>query len=299
MKVTIGPREFNMGSRELGELRDCNDLLDDMAALHARFDEDGYLFVRNLHPRETVLEARRTVIDYMLSQGAELEPGTDPMDAIFKMNGKRIQTLGRRDVTHLPAVRHVLEGKSIFKLFERYFDEPARTFDYKWLRFVDPGQSTPSHYDVVYMGRGSSRLMTCWTPMGDIPIEQGTLCVCPKSHTMPAFEKVRKTYGQSDVDRDLIEGQFTKDPQEIIDKFGGQWLTANMHAGDVIIIGMHTMHCSTNNMTKQSRLSCDTRFQPAADPIDERWVGENPKAHYAFGTQPLELMDKARARWGV
>jgi ectoine hydroxylase-related dioxygenase (phytanoyl-CoA dioxygenase family) len=119
------------------------------------------------------------------------------------------------------------------------------------------------------------------------------------SHNLPGFAKMRETYGQMDVDRDRVTGWFTNDPLEITQKFGGQWQTANMRAGDVIIITMFTLHGSTNNTTNRWRLSCDTRFQPAADPADERWVGENPKAHYAWHSGETKPMDVARAEWGV
>jgi hypothetical protein len=62
---------------------------------------------------------------------------------------------------------------------------------------------------------------------------------------------------------------------------------------------MFTMHGSTNNTTERWRMSCDTRFQPAADPVDERWVGPNPKAHYAWFTGQIKPMEAARAEWGV
>ena len=76
-------------------------------------------------------------------------------------------------------------------------------------------------------------------------------------------------------------------------------MTADMRAGDVIIITMFTLHGSTNNTTNRWRLSCDTRFQPAADPVDERWVGPKPKAHYAWHTGKIKQMAEARAEWGV
>ncbi len=44
---------------------------------------------------------------------------------------------------------------------------------------------------------------------------------------------------------------------------------------------MHTMHCSLDNKSPDNRirLSVDTRYQPADEPIDERWIGQNPIAH--------------------
>ena len=174
-------------------------------------------------------------------------------------------------------------GTAYFGFFEAYFGEAARTFDYKWMRGVTTGQSTGSHYDVVYMGRGTvDQLFTVWTPLGDVPIKSGPLTICVGSHNLESFAKVRATYGGSDVDRDLISGWFSEDPMELVAKFGGQWLTTGFEAGDVLIFTMYSMHSSVANATDRFRLSTDTRFQPASAAVDERWVGENPIAHYRW-----------------
>ena len=58
---------------------------------------------------------------------------------------------------------------------------------------------------------------------------------------------------------------------------GGRWLTAEKYeAGDVLIFGMFTVHESLDNATDRIRLSTDTRYQLASEPIDERWVGAVP-----------------------
>jgi hypothetical protein len=304
MRVKMGNRELEFGSDELGELRDCNNLLDDTAALHARFAEDGYLLVRDLHPRENVLRARRTIFEFLQTEGGAIrvDGGADLMDAYINPAGKLVNTYGRQGITHHPDVRNVLEGKPIFDFFQRYFSQPVLTFDYKWLRAVGKEGYTGAHIDIVYMGRGATKnLYTCWVPLGDIQIAQGTLAICVGSHRLPGFQKLRDTYGKMDVDRDRVGGWFTDDPLEITQKFGGQWQTTNFRAGDVLIFGMWTMHGSTNNTSDQWRLSCDTRFQPAAEPVDERWVGANPIAHYAWMSEPEKVvpMEKARGNWGV
>ena len=298
MKVEVGERTLEFGG-ELGELRDCNALLNDRDALQARMAEDGYLLVRGLQPREAVLEARRAIFEYMRDHGDQLQPGTELMDGVINPDAAPTRLLGNREITHQPPVRAVLESRNIFDFFETCFGERPLTFDYKWLRQVGRSGFTGAHYDNVYMGRGSKRLLTCWTPFGDIPIEQGTLCICAGSHNLDSFARVRDTYGQMDVDRDHVTGWFTNDPLEITEKFGGQWQTTNFEAGDVLIITMHTMHGSTNNTTDRWRLSCDTRFQPASDPVDERWVGENPMAHYAWMKGKTREMADARAEWGI
>ena len=59
---------------------------------------------------------------------------------------------------------------------------------------------------------------------------------------------------------------------------------------------MHTMHASTTNLTNRYRLSCDVRFQPANDPVDQRWSAE-AVGHYNSG--PMRPISEARAEWNV
>jgi len=304
MRVPMGQRELEFGKsgKDMGELRDCNALLDNIDALHQRMSDDGYLLVRGLHDRDSVMRARRTIFEYAQKEFDSIKPGTDPIDGIVNPAGKNPAIMGRKGITHQPEVLAVLEGKPIFDFFSRYFNEAALTFNYKWMRAVGKEGFTGAHIDIVYMGRGTTRkLFTCWTPLGDLPIEMGTLALCVGSHNLPGFQKLRDTYGKMDVDRDRVNGWFSNDPVEVTTKFGGQWQTTNFNAGDVLIFGMWTMHGSTNNTTDRWRLSSDTRFQPASEPVDERWVGENPIAHYAWFKEPEKVveMQKARADWGV
>lgn len=300
MRVDIGNDTYEFPSDTLKPLRDCNNLLDDVQALHARMAEDGYLLVRKLIDRDAVMTARHAVFDYMAAKCPELfKEGTDPHEAMHSAAGKHVQLMGNKDITHCDAMRRVLEGPELFGFFEKYFQEAARTFDYKWLRAVQPGGHSGAHYDFVYMGRGSARLLTTWIPMGDITPDLGALTACVGSHNEPGFEKLRNTYGRMDVDNNgSAQGWFTNDPKEVTKKFGGCWATSAFEAGDVMLFGMHTMHMGTTNLTDRWRLSCDVRFQPAADPVDERWVGENPIAHYARHDDS-PTMEEARAKWGV
>lgn len=300
MKVRFGHREMEFPSGQLTELRASNDVLHDAAGLRARLDEDGFLFLRGLIDRDAVAEARATVMAHMAAQQA-LVPGQPVLEGVMPAGGKNVGMMGRKGIVSDAKVSRVLEGPELFEVFERLFGEPAMTFNYKWLRAVGNEEYTGAHYDIVYMGRGSDRLHTTWIPMGDIDVEQGTLAMCVGSHSAAEFEKLRRTYGRMDVDRDLVEGWFTKEPMEITEKFGGRWATTNFRMGDVMIFGMYEMHASTTNLTNRFRLSCDVRYQPASDEADERWVGDQPKGHYAWGKEPgkMKTMEEARAEWGV
>lgn len=48
---------------------------------------------------------------------------------------------------------------------------------YKWLRAVGDQEFTGAHMDRVFVG-GAARMLTAWIPLGDVPVEQGSLLVC-------------------------------------------------------------------------------------------------------------------------
>jgi hypothetical protein len=260
-------------------------------------DEDGYLLMRSLQDRQAVLTAGMAVMEQLRASGAA-DPAAEPGEMRIAAGAKGGFLGGRKNVSHDPRMLAVLESPAIMGFFDRFLAQPATTFDYKWIRAVGTDGFTGAHYDVVYMGRGSQRLYTCWTPLCDVPIERGPLAICVGSHSLPGFEKLRQTYGRMDVDRDHVHGWFSDDPAEITRRFGGCWHTAEFRAGDVLIFGMYTLHASVRNRTDRFRISTDTRFQPAADPADERWVGPAPKAHYAWHDRVV-TMEEARKQWGV
>ena len=301
--IKVGERQLDLGGKYLSDaLRDSSDALHDGAALRSRMAQDGYLLMRGLQNRDQVLAARHRILEFINEQGC-LKPGANLDDALVNPDLKRHpHTMGNKAITHDPLVRRVLESKEIFDFFTTLFGKTPRTYDYKWMRCVKQPDFTGAHYDVVYMGRGTqSKLFTVWTPLCDIPLELGPLAICAGSHNSPSFAKVRETYGRMDVDRDRVSGWFANDPVDVIDRYGGQWLTSSFRAGDVLVFGMFTLHMSVPNTTNIWRISSDTRFQPADEPIDERWVGENPKAHYAWYSEPEKMvsMEKKKVEWGV
>jgi hypothetical protein len=292
MRVEFQRTQVEFPSAELGYLRDSTDSLADVDELRRRIATDGYLLLRGLIDRGAVLEARRVVLEHLREQHALVE-GTPLMEGVMPRDGRSV---GMKRVAYRPEVLRVLEAPELYSFYRRLYGEEPATFTHKWLRAVGNEQFTGSHMDVVYMGRGSERVNTVWIPFGDIPITQGTLVVCEASHRLDSFARMRATYGRSDVDRDRTEGWFSEDPEEIRDRFGGRWLTADVRAGDIITFGLYTLHGSTNNTTNRFRLSCDVRFQPASEPMDERWAGRSPGGHYANALVP---MAESRERWGL
>ncbi|MBO9608906.1 MAG: phytanoyl-CoA dioxygenase family protein [Paenibacillaceae bacterium] len=292
--IKIGNSELELGGAYVTEMRDSSGVLHDTNELHRRMEEDGYLLLRGFHDRRKVLEARMQILQRLEEQN-NLDLNFPIEDGVISPDNSNASY--RKHTAELTSLLEIVNGEPIMKFFDRFLGGKAMTLDFKWTRAVGAGEFTGAHYDAVFMNRGTKNLYTVWTPIGDISYQIGGLCLCPGSQR---WEKVVQTYGQMDLDRDNIDnGWFSSDLLEVVDKYGGKWATTEYRAGDVLIFGMYMMHGSLTNQTNQYRLSVDTRYQLAAEPVDERWVGTNPIGHTAPRSLPPTSMAEARKRWGV
>jgi ectoine hydroxylase-related dioxygenase (phytanoyl-CoA dioxygenase family) len=301
MQVSEGPRIVRLGtadvvfpSAELQQIEDSAPLLgagDGGAQLRARFARDGFVFLRGALGGGAVRAARAAVAAHLAATGGVFTPGSTTALAEGCGLGCLPFLEGRNDVTHHPAVAGVLEGAPLRAAVGALLGTAElRTFDYKWLRAMPRASFTGAHVDAVYMARGSPRLLTCWVPFEDAAtLELGALAVCKGSHAAPELARVRETYGRLDTEGEpgfVGSGWLTEDPRDrALPPAARQWVSGDFAAGDVIIFGMHTLHMSTANLTNNVRISCDVRWQPAGEAVDERYVG----------TQ-AELLEKAAQR---
>lgn len=284
--LTIGRCELDTSPEAFGELRRSRAT---DAGLAERLAEDGYLFLPGYLDREAVLAARADLLAGMAARGM-LAESTDPADALPgpESHGALLHELARDSVP----LQEVLYGPRMLALYELLFGEPVRHFDYTWLRAVAPGGGTKPHMDNVFMNRGTARLLTAWTPLGDIDRTLGGVAVLAGSHRL---EEIISTYAQRDVDlycsngegaQDkaayeslLWDGVLTDDPRGFRAEHGLRWLTTDYRAGDLLTFPMYTAHGGLDNHADRYRISSDSRYQPASEPADPRWVGPNPSAH--------------------
>jgi hypothetical protein len=291
VKLTSHGHEIDTSPAKFGELRDSSALADDAPALRARIAEDGYLFLRGYLDREAVIAARQEIFGKLARLGA-LDPAAPLLEAIaapraerrdYAQAGWNDQAAFTKDLRTGTAIRELCHRGRIIRFCEQFLGGEVRPLDYIWVRTVRVGGATGCHYDRVYMGRGTPNLYTAWIPIGDVPLGDGALLVLENSHRL---EELKGTYGALDVDRDRDNnpyggGWLSTNPVEVQERFGGRWLTADFQAGDLLVFTMVTLHCSLDNQSpvNRIRLSSDSRYQLASEPIDERWVGEDPIAH--------------------
>jgi hypothetical protein len=74
-------------------------------------------------------------------------------------------------------------------------------------------------------------------------------------------------------------GDYSRNPRAVQRQFGLRWLTTDYRAGDLVVLTAHTLHGSLDNVSDVIRISADTRYQLVCEPIDERWIGEEPVGH--------------------
>lgn len=273
-----------------GELRDSSTIADDFDALRVRLDDDGYLFLRGYLHRNDVTAARRAMLERVAAEGG-LAADSPLMDGVLAED-VTVQFRPERTKKSAELHRLLFDGPMI-RFFEGLLEGDVRHLDYIWLRSVVPGKGTAPHGDSVFMNRGTSRLFTAWTPLGEIDRHLGGLIILEGSHKL---EDIKNDYGQRDVDtycdddpnaeeylttgKQAWTGKISDDPVQLRDDLGGRWLTADFRPGDVLIFTMFTLHASLDNQSaNRLRLSTDTRYQLASEPVDERWIGEDPIAH--------------------
>jgi len=303
--------EMDVAPDRFGELRNSNDILNDVAALRDRLQTDGYLLLRSLLDREGILAARQEIVA-RLSRLGFLDRNFPDLDAVAVgaeqaneahnelVRSSAMDTSGTNVMADALAqdndpLDQVLYGPTMMSFFGRLFGESAKHFDFTWLRSIFPyTHGSPAHTDVIFMGRAErDRLLTAWTPIGDVDYEQGGLMILEGSNNNTGL---RAGYSTIDVD-EVCEAELNapgwrqrefKAPSEVcispspVDVqrvLGGRWLTTEFHAGDVLVFSVFTVHGSLDNHSNRIRLSSDSRYQPASKPADERWIGEHPAGH--------------------
>lgn len=249
--------------------------------LREMLDTRGYLLLRGLIDPDAVMAARNEVLATLASVGEIAEPADRAIPTGVSRRADMHPDLGAfwKRISENAIVRRAVHGPEIRELMTNLFQETAAPFDFVWLRCMAPGRASPLHMDHPYMNRGTDRLVTCWTPLGPVAQEEGSLYVIERSHT---FYNIRSRMEGVDVDRDKTrKGHLADDPMELARKHRSRLLTQSFEPGDVLIFGMFLIHASFDNCSigGRVRLSCDTRWQPENEPMDERFRGRNPPAH--------------------
>lgn len=271
----------------LGPLAEATSCLDSPQMLRSSFADHGYALLRDVLPGNEVLAARREVFTRL----AEVEEIQQPVEAGLPTGVSRRRDLAPdlgafwKAVSEGPALRRVTHGRRLRELVGILFDTPARPHDYLFLRPATVGNATNLHYDYPFFAGGASQIVTCWLPLGEIPVCDGPLVVVEHSHrfddlTGPIRSAALSSDPEAFTAAQEAAYQFSAaDMLEFVRSRQTRLLTAHFQLGDVVVFGGLTMHGSLDNHSPLARvrLSVDVRYQPEAEPADDaRFFGTHP-----------------------
>jgi ectoine hydroxylase-related dioxygenase (phytanoyl-CoA dioxygenase family) len=265
----------------LAPIDDSAPLLADPAALRARFQDHGYVLLRNLIPQPAIRAARAEVLHVLREVGEVDGPADNPVATGISRRAELHPDLGAfwRNISESAALRQAVHHPALQAATAKLLNTETVPFDFVWLRAVTAGRSTPFHFDHPYMNRGSATPLTCWVPLGDVRIADGPIVLVDGSM---GFDDLTDQYRGRDVDRESgFSGSLPGNVIDLVKARGARFVTTDFSPGDVLVFGMFLLHGSLDNRATggRVRLSCDVRYQPASDARDDRWFGHPPKGH--------------------
>ncbi len=262
-----------MSEIQLTPFRESNDLLGNGAGLRARMQEEGYLFFRGLQDPEALLDLRLSILTVLRDNGWIL-PDTPLIDGVADVSKRCTEgDLEYADVYHkayrleaLHAIAHAPEVMDVMGdiMASEVFAHPQKICRMWFPQFTE--HTTPVHQDFVHF-QGNYETFTCWTPLGDCPIELGGLAVVPGSHR---------------VDR-VLEHHFSLGAGQLnveADAYDGEWHSIDYEVGDCLMFHSLTLHRALPNVTAdRMRLSLDNRYTSWNAPVSDHMLTPHLSLH--------------------
>ncbi len=234
-------------------------LLNEPKKLRERAEKEGYLFFKNLLPKEAVMALRKDVLEVCKKHGflAENTPLMDGIGAkgfiIVESSTNPNYTNYYKDIQQLRSFHALAHHPNLIKALDILFNGETLVHPLKILRTIFPQaqeHTTPPHQDYFHV-RGTENTWTSWIPIGNCPTALGGLTLVPGSHYWGLLPE------HAAAGAGLIGITV---PQDAV------WVTAEFSAGDVLMFHSHTVHQGIDNNTpNQMRISMDCRFQALAD----------------------------------
>ena len=199
-KTQLTVNDGNLLPDEVGQLRASDPSLT-LDELRNRYNEDGYLFLKGLIPREDVLKAREEYFRLVSPTGV-LEDGTSLVEGVFNpekspegfpgigagaagMNGRpggdtaqQFVDLALQAHTEDWYAETFCKHPALHDFIARLTGWGEHTLGLKrsLLRNNVPGTKPIGvHYDQIFLRHGEPTSVTAWVPIGDVKVNGGGL----------------------------------------------------------------------------------------------------------------------------
>jgi hypothetical protein len=250
-------------------------------ALKRRAEEEGYLYFRQLLPKDVLLKLRLQILSICKSYGwieenTALGDGIGNLENIRRLfdragakRGVGVSLEAYADVQRLELFHSLAHHPNLMSIYRRLLGAEALPHPRNIARVMlpDPGLApTPPHQDFIHI-QGTTKVWTCWFPLGDCPRELGGLAILRGSHKSGLLP-VKEADGAGGLESWLCSTDY-------------EWLEHDYEMGDVLTFSSYTVHKALpNTMGNRIRLSCDYRYQNAREAIERKSL----EPHYQVTT---------------
>ncbi|KAF2496228.1 hypothetical protein BU16DRAFT_581617 [Lophium mytilinum] len=280
-----------------------------MEEIRRRFEEDGYVWMKDVIPREDVLDMREHYFSHIAHTGI-LAPNTSPRDGIFNPTNDPIahSGVGGRDLPDDVAKVAALTSAHTTPIYLAFLEHPhLRGFICDFMGWkkdvmvhrtmlrhnVPNGLSTGIHYDRIFLRASPVDFLTAWVPIGDCSPAGGGLMYLSHSDALGrALERSFMERAADFSDEDRInafnmnmarDGQLSHDAAALYEELSEEkegkgkemkWMVGDFKAGDVVFHNPYLIHGACKNEDERGviRLSTDLRFYEEGSQVDERWM---------------------------
>lgn len=209
-----------------------------MDELRRRFKEDGYIWLKNLIPRDDVLDVRESYFRRFQGKTNMLKPGTSPRDAIFNDDEepKAHHGVGSAELPEDQEKVNILASAHVQPEYLEFLHHPClRRFIREFMGWekevmlkrsilrhnVPHGASTGIHYDQLFLRAGEAEFLTAWVPIGDCAANGGGLIYLESSSDLGR-----------DIEDDFSERARDFSPEERINAFNANMTSSGSIAQD-------------------------------------------------------------------
>lgn len=212
-----------------------------MEDLKQKYDEDGYVIVRNAIDKNLILEAERHV-HWLLKNN----PGIRPEQLHTNLLADDPFWLRLAGDKRLIDITEQFLGPDIALFASHYICKPPKT-----------GQPVLWHQDGSYWPLEPMDVITLWLAVTDSTIENGCMKVIPKSQNM----SLQETKSRTDIDNVLASSI----DDDLVDE--SSVLNIILNAGDVSIHHPNIIHGSDSNHSDTWRMGLTLRYIPTSTRI--------------------------------
>ncbi|CAD2221054.1 phytanoyl-CoA dioxygenase [Angomonas deanei] len=312
-----------------------NDIFYDPPKLRARLDETGYLYFQNVIPSDVVNNALEDLASQMIACQWTLE---EDRKRLVDLNGFSYGVpfphLAHHADVELPppsieftdTIRAAVSGTSAMSVVRQVFGGKVNAMDLHSLQMGSPGESFGFKTPSVLLNKGTKLALVALVPLQDTPMCMGPPVVVRGSNRTDGYSKIRKTYGQWEVESGNIastDGCYTHRAEELsplgkqmgTDPVTGRsividenpFVSCAMGAGDILLLTVYSMYSYLTNQTNYWRMFGEAVWIMDGDDVgpDPRYMGTNAPGlagWYDSCTDPTKhplTIEAAKKEWGL